>query len=343
MTIEDRTDGVTYHPHPRRDGTFWPVGLGAVAYDQLTHYLAYSARDHARRALGKFTSDIRLDQLDAAASIGCAVELLAKSYLARIEPALLAERVDRNSILILTNKAHLTSTPVTQVRTLSADAALTTVKHLLPGLPYNSQADGEVLQVRNAALHMGLVSRTQLRAAVVTMVAVVEALLPALDLEREPFWGHELATVATEMLNQAADELRRVVAAKLAAARLRLVGLLGGLDDAGRKAVLAALNGRQRSYTDHEEPQTCPVCKQNAWLLCGEERGPLEWDYDDEGFGYPRVDLTAWPFRFECGTCELELEGDELRLFDEFPQQIELEPDTDPREAGDWEPDFERF
>jgi hypothetical protein len=221
------------------------------------------------------------------------------------------------------------------VKSVSAVEAVATANQLHPSLGWRQAADSIVFRVRNAAAHMALVDPEELHAAVLELLKFVRGCLAVRGGEPAGFWGDGLAPLASELLDEATTASRRVVAAKQAAAHARLALLVGALDGAARAAVLASLSGRKISSTDHEEAQACPVCAQQGWLLCGVERGPVEWDEDGGAFVLP----TAWPFGFECSVCGLELEGDdELRVFD-FPTEIELEPDYDPTEAYDWEPD----
>lgn len=94
------------------------------------------------------------------------------------------------------------------------------------------------------------------------------------------------------------------------------------------------------SSTDHEEPQTCPVCQQQGWLLCGVEVSATQYEYDDEGMAAASADRTAYPFGFECPVCKLDLDAEQLGGFD-FPSEFELEPDDNP--PLDWEPDEDYF
>jgi hypothetical protein len=130
------------------------------------------------------------------------------------------------------------------------------------------------------------------------------------------------------MLDEAQTELRRMVAAKLVAAERRLSELTTHLDDASKAVVLASLSGRPMSSTDHEEPQECPVCRQQDWLLCGVIPGDPELDMQPDGTVYRWITKTAYPFGFECPVCDLDLEDEELTDFD-FPDEIELEAEPD--------------
>lgn len=323
--------GGHYYGGPKAQGTSWPAGRSYVEFGRLKQLLARSARFHARTAVEQFVSADHDLQLQAAMATGCAMELLAKAYLATIAPAILAERGERDAVLNLSDQGHLAMAKPLAIRTIGAHEALIAVKHLLPALPYNPHSDKDVFTVRNAAAHLALVEDRPLKRAVMTCCRVVDALLPPLGLDREKFWSRNLSPVVDEMLNEALTDRRSVVAAKLAAARRRLARLIGGLDDAARTVVLASLSGRQLSSTEHEEPHVCPVCQQGGWLLCGTERGAPEVETDTQGATYPFVPITAYPFGFECAVCGLDLEGEELWEFD-FPAEVALEPDYDPFE-----------
>jgi hypothetical protein len=314
-------------------GSRWPAGPSQHPHADLPVHLLKSGRAHARRALSTYTATTTEEQQLAAISVGSAVELLSKALVADVNPALLSERGDRDTMLHLTNLGHLSRKAATEVRSLSAVEAVAAANHIHPSLGWRQGADSIVFRVRNAAAHMALVDAEELHAAVLELLKFVRGLLTVRGGEPSDFWGEPLAPLAAELLDEASSASRRSAIAKQAAAHARLESIVGSLGGRAREVVLAALSGRRMSSTDHEEPETCPVCGQQGWLLCGVERGPVEWDPDGA-----RVPLTAWPFGFECPVCGLDLEGDELLLFT-FPQEIELEPDDDPVEAYEWEPD----
>ncbi|MFF0174776.1 hypothetical protein [Micromonospora profundi] len=303
--------------------------------------LALSARHHARQAIELFANDDQDGLTQAAVSAGCAVELLAKAFIASVEHALLAERGDRDTILILTGNANLTTARIAEMKTVGALEALKLAKYLHPPLPFNVQSDQVVLRARNSAAHMGIVLPDELRAAVAVMCRLVDGLLAALSLKRNEYWGSHALKVVDEILDIAKSEVRRIVAAKVSAAERRFAGLVSGLDAAGRAVVLAALS-RRSPYTiaDHNEPQECPACEQQGWLICHVDEGQPEVEYDDDGNQYSFAPRTAYPSAFECPVCELELEEEELAEFD-YPMEIELEPNRDP--YLNYEPDEDWF
>jgi hypothetical protein len=269
------------------------------------------------------------------------VELLAKAYLATIENALLTERGDRDSLLLMTGHQALTRTLPSGVRTLGAADALAHCRQIKPTLLFEADPTKHVcLRVRNSAAHMALVDRRELTAGVVQMVRYISALLDVLELEPEKFWGEGGFDAVSSLLDKAKSEMQQRVAIKLTVAKRNLALLIATLPEEQVEVVLKAIASRgPLTHIDHHEIVDCPVCNRQAYLICIVERGPLEFEPDGEhNWGGPYVNRTAYPQLFECMVCRLELEADELEEFD-FLTEIELEPDTDPREIRDWEPD----
>jgi hypothetical protein len=318
-----------------------------VPCNELRYLLGRSARHHARQALNLFVADDLDEALQAAVSVGCAVEQFTKALIASVEPQLLVDKGDRDSILLVGGHGHRpgrSTRKPTDLRTIGAADALRLAKHLHPSLPvtpHSEHSDQIVFKVRNAASHAALVDRAELRVALKVMCRVLQGMLKVLELDEAQFWGESASGVVRTLLDEAATETRAVVDAKQAAAKRRLDQLLSPLDDAGTVLVLASLSGQSGTTSDHQEPQKCPVCKQMGWLICGVEEGAIEADFDEEGFtGQAWQERTAYPVLFECPVCRLSLQDDELRQFD-FPQEIELQPNENPYE--DWEPDEDEF
>jgi hypothetical protein len=102
----------------------WPQGTSWASHVDLAASLADSGEAHARQAVRKWVSGDLFDQLQAAMSAGCAVELLAKAHLAAIEPSLLSDRADVDGLLHLSGKGALAASGATEIRTLSATLAV---------------------------------------------------------------------------------------------------------------------------------------------------------------------------------------------------------------------------
>lgn len=304
-------------------GSVWPAAGVWVEVARLKQLLAFSARWHSRTAVRQFVSSDRDEMLQAAISVGTASELLLKVLVHHTSPALLADRGDRDSLLLLAGAQNAPVDPL-HFRSISALEVHRLAKHLHPNLPIEVRQP-EALTSRNAAAHLGIVEPSQLRRAVVQHARLVEGVLPVLNLDSAQFWGASLVPSVAALVDEARTETARIVASKLASAKAALRAKIHALPDAAQAAYLAALSGTQRTYTDHEEAQQCPACDQQGWLLCTLERGPIERDLSV--FGSAWRARTAYPFGFECNVCGLELEDEELYEISSFPVEIELEPE----------------
>lgn len=321
-------------------GMWWPAGSYLVENVRLKQLLALSGRWHSAKAIAGFVSEELGELLQAAVSVGSAVEMMAKTLIAVKSAALLADRGDRDSVLMLTGNSAQVTVDALRLRSIGAVEALKLAKHFHAELPVDLP-DPLVLRVRNAAIHMALVDQARLRVAVARMTRYVEASLPLLDLSRSAFWSRPALSVVDALLDEAKSEVARSARAKIAAAQGRFATLTRALPTDQVAAVLTALSSRLMLSSDHNEPHGCPVCKQSGWLLCGVEVGPTEYTYDDDfvvtGAFRSR---TAYPVAFECPVCQLGLEGDELLEFD-FPNDIEIEPEDADEEL--FEPDEDLY
>lgn len=300
----------------------WP-GIGRpMPHSDLPNHLFQAASMHARRALANATDDLAL--LDRATSIGTSVELLAKSALAHLNPVLIAE--DRQSKHLLLFSGVSTIAPE-KAKTRTAADCMTVLNQAKP-FDYKSDRDSGVFDVRNLAAHLGLVDPTKFDSALNTMVALSEQIVeiisatdPALD--RTAYWGIDFLPQVDERLKAQAEAKLLMLEQLKAAALYEIERLRGrGLDD----DVLSEWADREPpGYFD--EPQhdrddrfvrhPCPVCRFDGWLEYTISRGPIEYEYDDDGTpGLPFVEVVSEPKEFSCAVCNLRLGNDLLDLED---------------------------
>lgn len=308
----------------KKSGPYWPAGDFSHGHDDLCALLVEAACDNARRALTGFVSDERLVLLQAAVATGTAVELIAKAALVQVEPTLLCEHADPDALLRLSGKGDRSELPATRLKTIGGQKAVRLCRRLVRGITAGEREVEAALEVRNAALHLALVDRDELRIAVTFMVRVVDDVLNGIAADRESFWGPH-REVVDGFVEQGRTEVANMVAAKVLVARQRLDAITSQLSPDVAAAVLSQ-RAWCRMSSDHEEPVKCPVCKQEAWLICGTERGEPELMGPDDDSDW-MVPVSAWPFAFECAVCGLSLDDRELRQF-EFPDFIELEPES---------------
>jgi hypothetical protein len=341
-TIEDwRTSDPFRESADQPKGLCIPAGRYWTALSNLRFVLGRNARWHARRAVTGFVSDDADEQLQAASSAGSAIELLAKAYVVSVNPALLAEKGDRDTILHLCGRGVHAKNGIMAMRTIGAVETLKLVKHLHPSFPF-FENDLPALSARNAALHMALTSsREMLQPAVIQMAKLTDSLLGLLELDREKYWGPHAVGVVDSLLDEAGKRLHQVVAAKVAAARKRMAEMTEGMAEEAAGALRTALAAgvhlsqfNEDGGWDHLENDECPACHyQQSELLCALGSEEVDWEHDGDG-GTFEVDY-GYPYLFFCPVCRLELNGDELAEAGISSQKIQLESEFE----QDYEPD----
>lgn len=325
-------------PTNPRVGTRWPDGAWNRPHEELATFLLESSRWHARTSLKQFTSEDTDERLQAAISVGCSVELLAKAVLASHASALLADRGDPDSVLHFSDLGHLAEKGPTAVRSRSAYDALTLARRFAKSLQWNPVSHAVVFEVRNAAVHMAIAEKKDLFKAVQVMVLLVHDLLAAVPRTSiDDYWGKEMSPVAGSLLDRLTSETAQVVEAKLAAARGRYAELTKFGVVAAQEMIAVLASRAPRTIIEMAERATCPVCGNDGWLNGDVEEGEVLAD-EEEGILY--IERFGIPMQFECSVCMLSLEVDELSQFS-FPERIELEHGD--YEEPDWEPDWERF
>lgn len=106
-------------------------------------------------------------------------------------------------------------------------------------------------------------------------------------------------------------------------ARQRLFAIVGEIPNEFREAILAArVHDLPPVWSDHQEVVRCPVCEQDAWLVCSVD---TYVDQDEDGSSQlPAV--VAYPFMFRCSVCRLALDGQEGIGLAGLPADIEVDP-----------------
>jgi imidazoleglycerol phosphate dehydratase HisB len=289
------------------------------------------AHHHALRALQHFVSDDHHELHDAAISAGVALELMCKAAIAQVEPVLLADRTERDTLLRLSGKASHASKRATRIRTIGAAEAFLGVRHFHKSIGVAEAAAREVFETRNAAAHVGVVDRAEVRSATSTMSRAVDAILLAMGADRLGFWGNRIDLV-DGIIREQRETVEQIVAAKFAAARARVAALTHGLDPQVQRLVLAA-RAMKTVFSSHEEPIECPGCGQQAWLICRVEGGEIDGGPTPFGLlGTARA--SAFPFGLACSVCDLSLDEPELAHLS-LDEEIELEYEVEP---ADFEP-----
>lgn len=187
-------------PDPRFVYLDWPLAWSydGEAYDfadlpmHLWRASSLMMGEAIKRALGEDSSGghIAMGNLIAAISCGTAVELMAKAFLAHVNPGLIT--TDASSMLILNGDIeYLPSNP--RLKTRMGGEVLTTARNMIEAktssAPWTIQDQERVLEARNSVAHLGL-----LRKDGADFMAAGHTIIGALLLHAEDYgvnyWTH---------------------------------------------------------------------------------------------------------------------------------------------------------
>ncbi|QNJ91207.1 hypothetical protein HZU40_23730 [Mycolicibacterium fluoranthenivorans] len=273
-----------------------------------------------------------------AISIGTAVELLLKHALARQSFHLLPDRYAVETALTLDDKGTLEN-DLPQLTTVTGLVAFDRANAQC-GLKLNKNDFERIFQVRNAAIHLGVASRTANEAAFGKMVLLTDKVFTHLGTEpseRVRYWGGEDAEkFVRAIVDQAVIEARTRYERLLRRAREDYQRLAHGLLSAGRADVIkqfAAVPPTINTAAEEASTHQCPACQNMGWVVYKVRRSHPMVEYSDDGeYGYrpvgdAYVERDGFADRFECGVCRLKLACREDLVEAAVPLEVALETD----------------
>lgn len=302
-----------------------------------TDDLLASATRFARSGLGALLeNDLPVFFLHSA----IALEHLSKAQLASISLSLISG-ADFNSLLHACG--HGKHAGSKRMKTIGLDAALERSGHFVSALGNDEKRKPlHVLrEVRNGVAHLGQLESDDADEVLAPYLRACDHLFAEIPgAERESFWGEYLEVVDTR-LSESAKEAEGRVAAAIAAASLVFKQRYAAIEEAGREAALASIEGTYDPERYYEQLVNCPACERLA-LVDGSirVRWEADWDYSDGESWiagvYPGV--TFSPARLECRVCGLYLKGEEELRAAGVPESWEL--DQEDVDSSDFEEDW---
>lgn len=270
--------------------------------------------------------------MDAAHSL----EQLGKARLASIHPSLIVDR-DFDSFLHVCSASKHAKRPPWNIKTITATEVLARCVQLHPKLSDFHPRLKLLADLRNSAVHIGQIVEEERKEIFHTYLAATDILLDELGEKRSDYFGELTDLVATHLDESLAD-INRSVAEKIAHSKSEYQRKFGMLSAEHRNSIVKSIENNYDLTKYENTLEHCPGCN-NLGVLRGSYDIDWEVDYDRDGTisgGYPVVTLT--PFIFECGICELDLDGTtELRAAG-MRESVEIE-DVDPADFyGD--PDY---
>lgn len=291
-----------------------------------------SARFFADRALqGYTTGENHAVLMDA----GTLVEHISKAFLARENPAYLAELKNGgfDHLLHLTGRGDR-APRVSAVRTIGAYEAVTRVQRLLEINTDKAELD-QLLHVRNGIVHAGDGGTPRTRQLLTKGLRYCDEVYNALGVGER--WGEHVDLVVA-LVDQNWDDIQHEYHRKVTAARASLRALMDQIPES-QQADVAAFRQSTLAVLDHQEwpgvsgePVVgllvdCPVCR-HFGAICA---GPLRAEYElvktgrlDMAEDLEVIELWIEPEYLKCQVCTVALEStDEMKLAG-FPPRLEV-------------------
>lgn len=293
----------------------WSFGYDSFGNEYLPAHLLSVSAHHARSAVSKAQETDPYTLLDAAIHAGGAVELLAKFFLANVNPVLIVDlRKIQNAgllqVLGLPTSGPLDPRDVAKVATKGPVACLDLLKLMTGVTPDKNDIDA-VFAARNTAIHFGLMDRPELQAALAAMVRIIEALLEDSNIERRMYWGGTLdqsAHLAKKV--DSYSELR----SKLAEARHRsdAIEALRAMADIPNDFAKDSQDGFDfEALSEKYEygfEQKCPACSDSGVIFCVVTEAIAATAFGESAL----VEKSASGVEYACNTCGLRLNEREM-------------------------------
>lgn len=324
---------------------------------QISRQLYGAAQAAAQSAIRKYSSNDEQEQLDAAFSIGAAVEYLGRAVVASHDPLLLAKSDSTESQIMLSRANTSGALDPRTLRTAESHLIWGLLQKLNPKFAPHAVSRGKgnppslinmVMGVRNAAAHMALVEKDYLEEAARALIAIVESLHPLGTAEEADFWPAELMPTIQLLKDENSTAAALRYQAKISNARAQLERLLTGMSADEQERLQTMLEARSLPELTRERqkhiPQVCPACGRTGVAVYVVEEGEPEYGGYEETRGGSYIDhgwsraLYSYASMFQCPVCGLQLDVDEFTAADISTElDEEWEDIEDP--YADWEPD----
>lgn len=260
------------------------------------------------------------------------LELLGKSHLAKLHPALVADPQHSETLLAVCG-----GPPAVEHRSITAKTVFARCVKTVAG--FDSSVEQFCLRLandRNAHLHSGEVPFAAKRSNVWQSKcwSVVELLVSAQGRTLEQLLGADEAG-ATRKITSDAKQLQSVHVQRRIASHATAFKKLDSEERHLRQAAAKLLEQRVEQEGDTTRTNhLCPACG-NPGVIDGEVLGETEGDADEEEPWWRWFECTIGSSEFRCAACGLKLDGSDEVVAGGLPEEYDK---SIIREVGEGEP-----
>lgn len=253
---------------------------------------------------------------------GTSLELLGKSYLSKLHPALIVSGTE--SLLYACQVPGHAAMPTSKVRTVGLDETIKRCGRILPTIENLTRGDLiHVIDARNGVAHMGGFEEAVATRTATAFFRASQEILSGLDRPIGDLWEKRMGTVLG-VLEQASKATGARVKDKIKAAKIQYNDRFRDVPDQVRDAMIASV---EESYVLHDVDETlfpCPVCGNPGHTAGAVEPGWVPGEPDE-----PELEVTFYPYEFRCRICGLAVDGEDEIQAAGLPDNFILE-DVDP-------------
>lgn len=251
----------------------------------------------------------------------CALELLGKAALSKINPLLVADPSDDGKSLLIAAGA---SSDHGGFKTIPAKAVFSRCARAFPA--FNEKEAGRIAGNRNDELHSGSAPFSDLHEESwwERFWAQASILIAAQGEAIESFVGNDRAPAVEALLAKNAENLQRRVEVTVQRAKQRFAQIVTPPTGGARHLLGLAIGSDYEFATEQE----CPACESPGELM-GDFVGSSEIAYDSDD-GSAVEFLVVYAEEFLCRYCGLHLEGPETLKAAALPESFEIEREPEP-------------
>lgn len=309
---------------PPADNPFdsWVIGTRRSA-DAESH-LWMASRDAGRYALEHSQAQEPVNVLLSAVAVGVATETLLKWALVRINPLLLTlgtNRADSSlfmaGVVLSTPSSRKKTSRASHLTTIGALEAWELAHRMHPFTSVNKAEVEALLATRNAAAHLGLADKDELRISLRVFVALVDELIAQTE-DATPYFDLRFADLLASLRRETDDAVATSFAAKVARAREYIRDTYGLLDLATQHLLMSKMEALPSQVASIENQIVeCPACGRQAFAEYDEFFGPYEHGENGEIL----APVTGRVTSLRCPICTLRLDADEVKLVQNIPEE----------------------
>ncbi len=251
---------------------------------------------------------------------GIAFELLGKAFLAGIHPSLLVDK-DFDSLLQVCGAGSHSKRAPGNIRTIGAKDVISRTSQVLPQLKSYEQELGFLADMRNGAVHIGVIGAVNVVEIASVYFRATKVLAENCGQIPDQYFSIHSETVK-KLIDDSSREIEKVVTIKVARAKQVFEEKYGELEIKLVDEIAEIIRQSYILEEYYDEYETCPACLKIS-LSSGTYE--VEWELADRDDETPEPIVRLNVERFICKICGLSLNGRDEIIAAKLQDKITIE------------------